>query len=84
MRKWQKNLYQSVLKRTLKPITVLFAADQLIITENEDNLQKAAYRLMEIVMEYNLLKKVKLSLCLTNEALRHEDMWEWIHRTVFS
>jgi hypothetical protein len=31
-----------------------------------------------------IMVKVKLSLCLTNYALRHEDVWEWMCRSTFS
>jgi hypothetical protein len=47
--KRQKNLNQNILKLTLKLTTVLLADDQVIITENQENLQKAAYRLIKIV-----------------------------------
>jgi flagellar basal body-associated protein FliL len=36
----------------------------------------------------NVLKmeaiKVKISLCLTNSALRHEGVWDWMYRSIFS
>ena len=34
--------------------TLLFADDQVIITDREDNLQRAAHKLNQIITEYGL------------------------------
>ena len=39
--------------------TLLFADDQVIITNTEDNLQKAAYKLNQIITEYSLTISVQ-------------------------
>ena len=39
--------------------TLLFADDQVIITNTEDNLQKAAYKLNQIINEYGLTISVQ-------------------------
>jgi hypothetical protein len=37
-----------------------------------------------ILLGEELKRKVKLTLCLTNQALRHEGMWgQWIYRSHF-
>jgi hypothetical protein len=53
LKKWQ-NLNQNILKPTLKRNKVLFADDQMIVAGKEENLQKAGYRLIKIIKEYNL------------------------------
>jgi hypothetical protein len=32
----------------------------------------------------DLACKVKLSLCLTNEALLNDGVWKWMYRSIFS
>ena len=47
--------------------TLLFADDQFIISDTEDNLQKAVYLLYNISIEYNLeiaTKKIKYLVSL--------------------
>jgi hypothetical protein len=41
-------LYQQLLK-------LLFADDQVVISNTEDNLQKAAYKLNQIITEHGLI-----------------------------
>jgi hypothetical protein len=65
IQKWQKDFQHNILKPKLKLNTVLFAGDQVIITENEENLQKATHKLIKIIKGYNLtisIKKAKVWL----------------------
>jgi hypothetical protein len=39
--------------------TLLFAEDQVIITDREDNLQRAAHKLNQIITEYGLTISVQ-------------------------
>ena len=39
--------------------TLLFADDQVIIADTDDNLQKAAYKLNQIITEYGLTISVQ-------------------------
>jgi hypothetical protein len=38
---------------------LLFADDQVIIADKEDNLQKAAHKLNQLITEYGLIISVK-------------------------
>jgi len=42
------------LSKNQQPSKLLFADDQIIIADTEDNLQKAAYKLNQIITEYGL------------------------------
>ena len=54
IRIWLKKLKTSKYFKELIFITLLFADDQLIISDTEDNLQKAVYLLYIVSKEYNL------------------------------
>jgi hypothetical protein len=54
VQKWQKDFKHNIRKPKLKLDTVLFADDQVIIAENEENLQKATHKLIKIIKGYNL------------------------------
>ena len=62
--KWQKEDITGIpLSKNQLPFTLLFAYDQVIISIMEDNLQKAAYRLNQIITEHDLtisIQKTKL------------------------
>ena len=51
---WLQNLKLSKYFKELNINTLLFADDQLIIADTEDNLQRAVYLLYSISKEYNL------------------------------
>ena len=51
---WLKKLKTSKYFKVLIFNTLLFAGDQFIISDTEDNLQKAVYSLCSISKEYNL------------------------------
>jgi hypothetical protein len=59
IQKWQKVFQHNILKPKLKLNTVLFADDQVIIAENEDNLRNATRKLIKIIKEYNLTISTK-------------------------
>jgi hypothetical protein len=54
MRIWLKKLKTSKYFKELIFNTLLFADDQFIISDTEDNLQKAVYSLYSTSKEYNL------------------------------
>jgi hypothetical protein len=54
IRIWLQKLKLSKYFRELIFNTLLFADDQLIIADTEDNLQRAVYLLRSIFIEYNL------------------------------
>jgi hypothetical protein len=47
------------IQERLKLIFLLFADDQVIIADTEDNLQKAAHKLNQIITEYGLTISVQ-------------------------
>jgi hypothetical protein len=51
---WSKELKTSKYFKELICNTILFADDQVIISDTEDNLQKAVYLLYKKSKEYNL------------------------------
>jgi hypothetical protein len=54
----------------LKLNRVLFPNDQAIIVGNEENLQKAVYRLIKIIKEYNLTISTKKTKEITFKGER--------------
>jgi hypothetical protein len=48
-----------LLSKNKQLLTVLFADDQVIISNTEDNLQKATHKLDQIITECGLTKSVK-------------------------
>ena len=54
IRNWFQKLKLSMYFKELISTTLLFADDQLIIADTEDNLQRAVYLLYNISKEYNL------------------------------
>ena len=54
IRIWLKKLKTSKYYKELIFKTLLFADDQFIISDTEDNLQKAVFLLYNIPKEYNL------------------------------
>jgi len=53
--KWQKQDITGIkLSKNQQLSTLLFADDQVIIADTEDNLQKAAHKLNQIITEYGL------------------------------
>jgi hypothetical protein len=59
VQKWQKDFQHNILKPKLKLNTILFADDQVIIAENEENSQNATHKLIKIIKEYNLTISTK-------------------------
>jgi len=61
--KWQKQDITGIkLKKNQQPSTLLFADDQVVIADTEDNPQKAEHKLNQIITEYDLaisLQKTK-------------------------
>ena len=58
--KWQNQDITGVkLSKNQQLPTLLFADDQVIIADAEDNLQKAAYKLNQIITEYGLTISVQ-------------------------
>ena len=54
IRKWLKELKTRKYFKELIFNTLLFADDQLIVCDTEDNLQRAVYSLYKVSKEYNL------------------------------
>jgi len=53
--KWQKqDITEIKLSKSQQLSTLLFADDQVIIADREDNLQRAAHKLNQIITEYGL------------------------------
>jgi hypothetical protein len=53
--KWQKQDITGIkLSKNQQRSTLLFADDQVTLTDTEDNLQKAAHKLNQIIIEYGL------------------------------
>jgi hypothetical protein len=70
---WLKKLKTSKYFKELIFNTLLFADDQFIISDTEDNLQKAVYSLYSISKEYNLeiaTKKTKVFGFIGTDHLR--------------
>jgi hypothetical protein len=58
--KWQNQDIAGIkLSKNRQLSTLLFADDQVIIRDTEDNLQKAAYKLNQIITEYGLTISVQ-------------------------
>jgi RecA-family ATPase len=53
--KWQKEDITGIpLAKNKQLLTLLFVDDQVIISNTEDNLQKAVHKLNQIITEYGL------------------------------
>ena len=53
--KWQKQDITGIkLSKNQQLSTLLFAEDQFMIADREDNLQRAAHKLNQIITEYGL------------------------------
>jgi len=63
---WLQKLNTSKYFKELIFNTLLFAGDQFIISDTEDNLQKAVYLLYNIYEEYNLEIATKRRKCLVS------------------
>ena len=58
--KWQKQDITGIkLSKNQQLSTLLFADDQVIIADREDNLQRAAHKLNQIITEYGLTISVQ-------------------------
>jgi predicted rRNA methylase YqxC with S4 and FtsJ domains len=58
--KWQKqNINVIKISKNQKLLRLLFADDQVIIADREDNVQRAAYKLNQIITEYGLTISVQ-------------------------
>ena len=58
--KWQnQDITRIKLSKNQQLSTLLFVDDQVIIADTEDNLQKAAYKLNQIITEYSLTMSVQ-------------------------
>ena len=58
--KWQnQDITGTKLSKNQQLSSLLFADDQVIIADTEDNLQKAAYKLNQIITEYGLTISVQ-------------------------
>ena len=58
--KWQnQDLTGIKLSKKQQLSTMLFAEEQVIIADTEDNLQKAVYKLNQIITEYGLTISVQ-------------------------
>jgi transcription initiation factor TFIIIB Brf1 subunit/transcription initiation factor TFIIB len=58
--KWQKEDITGIKLSTNQHLsTLLFADDQVIIADTEDNLQKAAHKLNRLITEYGLTISVQ-------------------------
>ena len=58
--KWENQDITGIkLSKNQQLSTLLFADDQVITADTEDNLQKAAYKLNQIVTEYSLTISVQ-------------------------
>jgi hypothetical protein len=67
--KWQKQDIAGIkLSKHQQLSTLLFADDQAIIADMEDNLQKAAHKLNQIITEYSLTISV---VSVVVKALRY-------------
>ena len=80
-------LYEIITKRQKQDITgiklsknqqlstLLFADDQVIIADTEDNLQKAAHKLNQIITEYDLTISVVITLQLYPSSSNMRRVW---------
>jgi len=72
--KWQKQDITGIkLSKNQQLSTLLFADDQVIITDREDNLQRAAHKLNQIITEYGLtifVQKTKSMAFRGRDAVR--------------
>jgi hypothetical protein len=58
--KWQKQDLTGIkLSKNQQLSTLLFGDDQVIIADREDNLQRAAHKLNQIITEYGLTISTK-------------------------
>ena len=58
--KWQKQDITGIkLSKNQQLSNLLFADDQVVIADTEDNVQKAAHKLNQIISEYGLTISVK-------------------------
>ena len=58
--KWQnQDIARIKLSKNQQLSTLLFADDQVIIADTEDNLQKAAHKLNQTITEYDLTISVQ-------------------------
>jgi hypothetical protein len=55
----KKDITGIKLSKNQQRSTLLFTDDQVIIADTEDNLQKAAHKLNQIITEYDLTTSVK-------------------------
>jgi hypothetical protein len=71
--KWQKQDITGIkLSKTHQLSTLLFADDQIIIADTEDNVQKAAHKLNQIITEYGLTVSVqKKGLDIDNKLQKY-------------
>jgi len=73
IKKWLRKLKTSKYFKELIFNTLLFADDQFIISNTQDNLQRAVYSLYNISKEYNLeiaTKKTKVFVFVGTDHLR--------------
>jgi transcription initiation factor TFIIIB Brf1 subunit/transcription initiation factor TFIIB len=67
--KWQKQDITAIeLSKNQQLSTLLFADDQVIIADMEDNLQKAAHKLNRLVTEYGLTISVQKTKSMALEG----------------
>jgi hypothetical protein len=60
MTKWQKEDITGIpLSKNKQLLTLLFADDQVIISNTEDKLQKVTHKLNQIITEYGLIISVQ-------------------------
>jgi len=70
--KWQKQDITGIkLSKNQQLSTLLFADDQVIIADTQDNLQKAAYKLNQIT-EYGLTISVEKNLWHLKGEIQYE------------
>jgi transcription initiation factor TFIIIB Brf1 subunit/transcription initiation factor TFIIB len=72
--KWQKQDITGIkLKKNQQLSTLLFVDDQVIIADKEDNLQRAAHKLNEVITKYGLtisVQKTKSMAFRRRDAVR--------------
>jgi len=67
--KWQNQDITGIkLSKNRQLSTLLFADDQVIIADTENNLQKAAYKLNQIITEYGLTISVQKTKSMAFEG----------------
>jgi len=55
----KKDITGIKVSKNQQPSTLLFADDQVMIADTEDNLQRAAHKLNQIITEYGLTISVQ-------------------------